>query len=184
MVIYLSGICFLLPAPNLPIQAPPILAFCVHQPFRYCTLIQGSLCGRITLNYFEIALQLFARLHLNPPRQSQVTRGTVRQSSALYCSSPPAARRDNENGPTNPNFIFYLSRLTSRDDLFQLWCVCVWDNSKTLPLHIGFQVENLPERRSSDDDFRVQVARFQLHQFGEIRGRTDQNATHAHNLKG
>ena len=57
------------------------------------------------------------------------------------------------------------------------------NDSETLPLHLGFQVENLTERRSSDDDFRVKVARFQLHQFGEIGGRTDQNATHAHNLK-
>ena len=82
------------------------------------------------------------------------------------------------------NCIFYLRCLTAWYDLFQLRSVCMWHHSKALPVHLWFEVKDLPERSSTDDYFGVQVARLQLHQFGEIGGRTDQNATHAHNLKG
>ena len=66
---------------NLPIQAPPILPFCLP-PVSDCAASSGQLAvcewARIALNYFQIALQVSLDIHPPPdsPRQSQETRGT------------------------------------------------------------------------------------------------------------
>ena len=169
---------------NMPIQAPPILPFCLPPRFRLCSLIpQLTLWewARITLNYFQIAL------HRGPPHLGYHKRHEGLSVKTPHLAAHPSLQQEEEMVVTflfGPNIAFYLRRLTPGNDFFQLRGVGVRHHSKALSVHLWLQVEHLAEGSSTDDDFRVQVARFQLHQFGEIGGRTDQNATHAHNLKG